>query len=96
MKSDQGAGQPNLPRTVSVILFTVITYCASFVLRTEFSVYSNSGLADWIILLIFASFPWLIIRPNGALKFVFLYIVTVLLEMAATLMILLFWYPEVL
>jgi hypothetical protein len=85
-----------LRNIIAAILLTVILYGASFIIRTELSILSYSAFLDWIIALSFAAFPCILIKGLGASKVFFLYVVTVLLEVAATVLIILTWYPAIL
>jgi hypothetical protein len=86
----------NFPKIIAAIPLTVLLYGVSFILRTEFSILSYSALIDWMIVFIFAAIPCLFIGGQGVLKLSFLYTVTVVLEVAATVVIIITLYPAIL
>ena len=85
-----------LRNVTTIILITLILYSAFFIVRTELSIFSYSAFMDWIIALSFAAVPCILIKGLGAPKAFFLYVITVLLEVAATVMIIVTWYPAIL
>lgn len=86
----------NYTKPIGVIVLTVLAYSALFILRTEFDILTYSGLADWLFLLLIAIVPSILFRNRKPAGIIVIYLSTIVLEAAATVAIILIWYPGLL